>query len=225
MTAESRTVGDPLPPQYRPIEVRVAELKQLFNEMDPAPFREKDLDPNAEAFIVEWSRELPSNAPLCLIVHLDRPAGLPDEPSVLRDAIHEFFRQRAEVTRRRLRQLLRNGRTSLLIGLAFLTVSLVVGDLVDTMLVNRGFEFGSLVRESLLIGGWVAMWRPLEVFLYDWWPIREEARLHDRLSQMAVRIHYTGASDEQEAWRHDWPVAERGMPRSPRSVEQVATNL
>ena len=46
------------------------------------------------------------------------------------------------------------------------------------------------MRESLLIGGWVAMWRPLEVFLYDWWPIRAEARLFDRLSAMPVRIEY-----------------------------------
>ena len=143
MTTESRTVGDPLPPQYRPIEVHVAELKQLFNEMDPAPFREKDLDPNAEAFIVDWSRELPSNAPLCLIVHLDRPAGTAEEPAVLREAIHEFFRQRAEVTRRKLRQLLRQGRTSLLIGLAFLTVSVLVGDFVNNMLVDRGFELAA----------------------------------------------------------------------------------
>jgi hypothetical protein len=36
---------------------------------------------------------------------------------------------------------------------------------------------GGIIRESLLIGGWVAMWRPMEILLYDWWPIRAEARL------------------------------------------------
>ena len=39
-----------------------------------------------------------------------------------------------------------------------------------------------------LIGGWVAMWRPLEVFLYDWWQIRAEARLFDRLSSVSSSI-------------------------------------
>jgi hypothetical protein len=38
-----------------------------------------------------------------------------------------------------------------------------------------------------VIGAWVALWRPIEIFLYDWWPIRAEARLFDRLSQMEVR--------------------------------------
>ena len=52
----------------------------------------------------------------------------------------------------------------------------------------RDTRFAGVARESLLIGGWVAMWRPLEVFLYDWWPIRAEARLFDRLSAMTVRV-------------------------------------
>ena len=44
------------------IEVRVAELRQLFNAIDPSPFRERDLDPRAETFIVDWARELPNTA-------------------------------------------------------------------------------------------------------------------------------------------------------------------
>ena len=62
----------------------------------------------------------------------------------------------------------------------------MVGNFAEGML--RETRFAGVARESLLIGGWVAMWRPLEVFLYDWWPIRAEARLFDRLSAMTVRI-------------------------------------
>jgi hypothetical protein len=32
------------------------------------------------------------------------------------------------------------------------------------------------------------MWHPLEIFLYDWWPIRAKRRLYERLSRMPVRI-------------------------------------
>jgi hypothetical protein len=39
-----------------------------------------------------------------------------------------------------------------------------------------------------VIGGWVALWRPAEIFLYEWWPIRAEAKLLDRLSEMSVRV-------------------------------------
>jgi len=199
----SASAGDPIPPQCSVIEVRVPELKRLFNAIDPSPFHEKDLDPNAEDFIVSWAKELPRTAPLALLVHLDRAAGPPDEAAVLRDAIHAFFRRRAVEFRRRLRLLFRTGRTSLLIGLAFLASSIAVGDLLATWM--GGSALAAVVREGVLIGGWVAMWRPLEIFLYDWWPIRAEARLADRLAVMPVQIRYLG-DDTAASWRHDWPV-------------------
>src|SRR5262245_41203261 len=115
--AEVLSAGDAIPPRCEVIEVHVTELRQLFHSLDPAPFQERDLDPDAEAFIVGWATELPRDVPLGLRVHLDRRAGLPQEASLLRDAIHQFFAQRGAAARRQLRALLRRGRISLLIGL------------------------------------------------------------------------------------------------------------
>ena len=212
MTDEQQSAGDPIPSKCEVIEVHVAELKQLFNAIDPSPFREKDLDPKADEFIVSWARDVHGDAQLALLVYLDRRAGLPDEAATLRDAIREYFGQQAITSRRRLRQLLRVGRTSLVIGIAFLTISMLAGDFIASLLARN--QLGQLLRESLLIGGWVAMWRPMEVFLYDWWPIRAEARLFDRLSVMPVRIAYTKDASS-EAWRWDWPAMPPGE-RTPR---------
>jgi hypothetical protein len=95
MSIEPASAGDAIPPKCEVIEVRVAELRQLFNAIDPSPFRERDLDPRAAEFIVDWSRDLSSDAPLALVVHLERAAGRPDEAVILREAIREFFAQRA----------------------------------------------------------------------------------------------------------------------------------
>jgi hypothetical protein len=210
-----QSAGDPIASNCHVIEVRVADLNRLFNAIDPAPFRQRDLDPDAEAFIVGWAREMPTDARLALVVHLDRPAGLAEEPAILRDAIREFFSERAQVSRRRLRQLFRRGRISLAIGIAFLAVSLLVGDLIARLL---GERVGEIMREGLLVGGWVAMWRPMEVFLYDWWPIRADARLADRLSAMPVRISYKPDANA-EAWRADWPVTPTPV-RTPPTAER-----
>ena len=199
----AHAAGDPIPANCEVIEVHVAELKQLFNAIDPSPFREKALDSNAEEFIVNWARDLPRDAQLALLVYLDRPAGLPEEPAILRDAIREFFSHRRNSSRQRLSQLFRVGRTSLLIGITFLAVSIGVGDFIANAM--TGQRVGEILRESLLIGGWVAMWRPLEIFLYDWWPIRAEGRLFGRLAAMPVRIAYT-KDTASEAWRWDWPA-------------------
>ena len=196
------SAGDALPQRCKVIEVRVSELRQLFNAIDPSPFRQRDLDPRAEEFIVDWARDLERDKPWALVVHLDRGAGRPDEAAALREAIHEYFGQRALASQRRLRELFQRGRISLVIALVFLTASIAVGDIVASY-VGDG-RLGGIVREGFLIGGWVAMWRPLEVFLYDWWPIRAEGRLLQRLGAMPVRIEYeeTALAD---AWRSDWP--------------------
>jgi hypothetical protein len=78
---------------------------------------------------VGWARDVPRDATLALVVDLDREAGLPDEAAVLRDAIHEFFSQHAQAYRRRLRELLRVGRTSLVIGLVTLASTIALGTL------------------------------------------------------------------------------------------------
>ena len=188
-SVETAATGDTIPAGCTIIEVRVAEVRYLFNAIDPAPFRDRDLDPKVEAFIVYWSREAPPSTPLALLVRLDGPANAADDAAVARDSIQRFFANRAIAARGRLRRLFSLGRASLAIGLTVLTLFIIVAQFVAQRTSSGGLS--EVVHESLLIGGWVAMWRPLEIFLYDWWPIRAEARLYDRLAVMPVRLSYT----------------------------------
>ena len=167
------------------IDLRITELSLLFHAMDPSPPHEKDLDPKVEDFIVSWARAAHRDSQLALQVHVDQPA-MPEQVEMAREAIHEFFRQRSLSATRRLSQLFRVGRTSLLIGVLFLSVVVTVAGLVERALGET--QMSALIRESMVIGGWVAMWRPLEIFLYDWWPILAERKLFDRLSVMPVTI-------------------------------------
>lgn len=168
------------------LELYLTDSRQLFNSMDPAPFRERDLDPKATTYITDWAREAPSSRPLSLVVHLGRESAAADNAAMVSEAVHEYFRRRAIATRRQLRQLFRVGRISLLIGIAFLGVAVAAGEFLAGLVREKSYAW--LLKESLVIGGWVALWRPLEIFLYDWWPILAEARLNDRLSEMDVRV-------------------------------------
>lgn len=173
-----------LPPAL--IEVHVEQIEQLFYSIDPSPFHARDLDPQADDYIVACARELPRELPLALVVHLD---CLPEQEirlAQVEGAIRSHFAAGAKATRAQLRDLFHRGRTSLLIGVAFLSVSIGLGELSQNWL-PRGSP-GNIVRESLLIGGWVAMWRPMEIFLYDWWPVAARIRLLERLAIMPTRI-------------------------------------
>jgi hypothetical protein len=172
------------------LDLRLAELRQLFNSMDPAPFRERDLDPKASDYIVDWAHEAPRDARLVLSVHLAHSAD--GDAALLNDAVHEYFRRRAVAKRLELKRLLRTGRISLLIGVAFLGSAIALGEFLAGLIPKEGYAW--LVKESLVIGGWVALWRPLEIFLYDWWPLHGAARVYDRLVAMPVELHTAGSA-------------------------------
>ncbi|MCV2353356.1 hypothetical protein LNV09_04200 [Paucibacter sp. B2R-40] len=168
------------------LELYLGDTRQLFNSMDPAPFHKRDIDPKAADYIVDWAREVPAGQSLSLIVHLGQLSNDADDTQMLRGAMHDYFARRAVAMRKKVRQLLRTGRISLLIGLAFMALMMVLGEAVFT--VFKHAAYATLLKESLMISGWVALWRPAEIFLHEWWPMLGEARLYDRVSQINVRL-------------------------------------
>lgn len=144
------------------------------------------LDREAEEYIVGCARDLPRRMPITLVLRLHRPGAAGDERQSPADAIREHFARRAEMSRRALRHLLRRGRTSLIIATALLAASLVASDFVARSMGDSPLT--TVLRESLVIGGWVAMWRPMELFLYDCWDVVNERRVLERLRDAHIRI-------------------------------------
>jgi len=167
------------------IEVELTDTRQLFNTLDPAPFVEKDLDRDADTYIVDAAREIGARHAKRLVVHL--PAAAVDTPDAraLPQAVHAYFTYRANHTERQLRENLREGVISLAIGLAFLAVCLALRRIVTPLLWS---EARATISEGLLIMGWVAMWRPIQMFLYDWWPIRRHLRLLREIARMPIEV-------------------------------------
>lgn len=167
----------------RYIELRINEVQQLFNSMDPSPFHEKDLDGEAEEFIMSWANEIHIGEPVTLRVHLGR-APASDAQQLITEAVHHYFGQRTAHAEREFRHLMRTGRLSLVIGLAFLAVCTTGAELAT----RQANVWARYLGEGLTIAGWVAMWRPMQTYLYDWWPVRRRIRNLMRLSTMPVDV-------------------------------------
>jgi hypothetical protein len=183
-------LGDTDAPAGDSIEVRIAEISQLFQSLDPFPFRDKDLDKEAEEFIVSWARELPADQPLKIVVHLPEAQASTPEARELGAALTRYFGYRARVISLDLKELFRVGRRALVIGVTVLSFSVIAGQTIAASVSPH--PIGRVVEESLLIFGWVANWRPIEIFLYDWWPIVRRRNLYRRLAAAQVELRPYG---------------------------------
>lgn len=166
------------------IELRVDDIAQLFHTLDPFPFREKDLDREAEDYIVGWARELPGQQPIKIIIYFPGTDAQAKTALELGDAFGRYFSERADTVQRDLNELFRVGRRSLAIGVPILVACLMSAHFAVGVFFEEPFK--RLAEESLLILGWVANWRPLEIFLYDWWPLARRRDLYRRLSAAVV---------------------------------------
>lgn len=177
------------------IELELNSLMQLFDSFDPAPFREKELDPEAEEYIYNAVEEFPLNKSLEIMIYLP-PADISTEIEIdLKEAIRNHFSYKKLLTEIDLRRLLQRGRRNLVIALFFLFLCLLTIRLFST------FEeslLNTLLSEGLLIIGWVAMWEPVHIFLYGWWPIVHKRNIYRKIVDMDVYIA-TGSTEEEKS--------------------------
>jgi hypothetical protein len=171
------------------IDIHLKSSKQLFDLRDPAPFRERDLDPSAADYLMASLREIPRREPVCFSLFISgEPTDFELHESVLIDAIRAHFEYERTLVESNIRAHFRRGRQLFAIGLGVLTALLSLARLSDRLAPAFG-HVHAIVKEGLVITGWVAMWRPLEVLLYDWWPLYEKRRWIDKLLTSEIAVH------------------------------------
>jgi hypothetical protein len=167
--------------KYYLIEIKIDRWEQFFDSLDPAPLKLKKLNSDSEFYLVEATKNFPLKTPLTIAIHL--PEALQTERESVRQAIVDYFGYKQLTATRELNRGLFRGYISLSIGFVFLFVCLsgskFIGQQTETVA-------SDILAEGLSIVGWVAMWRPLENLLYDWWAIHRLERIYHKLASTNI---------------------------------------
>ncbi len=169
------------------IEMRLRTVMQIFNSLDPSPFHEKDLDPDAEAYITEIVQDFPLAQPMKIIIHLPCKEAECEEAKTLVMAIRNHYDYLEASAAREMRLKFRQGRMSLAIGLGFLVLMGGISTVI-TPFTHSGLP--AWIAQGLLIVSWVAMWEPINTFLYGWWPILRKRRIFEKINRMDVEVRH-----------------------------------
>ena len=166
------------------IAIDVPAVEQLFTTFDPSPFHAHNLNRPIAHYIVSEAWDAPRGDGF--VIDLSE-AGRPADRATaarLQTAVDVHFGRLATTEHQNLRRLLKRGAVSLMIGLVVLAACTALAQAVDSAPIRDGLREG--LRDGISLFGWVANWRPAEILLYDWWPVRRLRNLYRRLAAAEV---------------------------------------
>jgi hypothetical protein len=163
------------------IDVKIDTFAQLFDHHDPAPFRERDLDPAFAEYLRDAGEDLVGQAPFRVVFWLDNPG----EPGEVRQAFRAHFEDLLERSRRTRRRHRRTGFVALLFAVLLIVTLLSLSQFIATIVPGL---LGTGLKESLVISSWVVMWRPIDILVYEWIPVRYERKVVSALLEASIEV-------------------------------------
>jgi hypothetical protein len=169
------------------IEVRVRSAQQLFDARDPAPFRARDLDDDFAEYIITSTEEIPHKIPVKVAIYVTEPQSTDLDKDSILEAIHSHLSYQIELKQLQLSKIFKTGQLFLMIGLASLIICLTGANALEKFVSNDAVR---ILKEGLIIFGWVSMWRPFELILFDWYPVFDRIRILRKVLESEKDVIY-----------------------------------
>ena len=187
------------------VDLKLPSIENIFDNRDPAPFRDRDLDPDLVEYLISAAEDLVAYPHFHIVFWLDKPC----QPNAIEPAFRAHFEYELERIDRSRRRARRTGQVSLMFAVVLIIGLLSVAQLVGRLVQNT---IGTGLKEGLTISSWVLMWRPVEVLAYDWIPWRRERKVLRRLLAVQIDVR-TGAGPGVEPIHRSLP---RRLPGADR---------
>src|SRR5690606_20791744 len=138
--------------------------------------------PTVEEFLIEEAEGLNTNDDITLLVKSDERQ--PTLEAGITEIIHKHFAYRSQKAEISVKKIIRLGWKSLLVSFGFLILMFLIAFVITTFLPENTIVI--TFRELFIILGWVALWRPADLLLYDWRVFKRKGKLLTRLAHSNV---------------------------------------
>eukprot|EP00727_Mastigamoeba_balamuthi_P007350 m51a1_g3235 hypothetical protein (517) ;mRNA; f:115768-118401 len=175
------------------IQIQVSHPSQLFVSYDPSPMHSKALRDDIEDYIVDCFKDIGSSQKAKTVVTLPNEFSGTEEASFIPSAIVNFFRYRELQRKRRLHQIFRQGRSSLIWGALLLVLMLLITVAIGRMGAKFWPDYAWIsdtAAQAFVVSGWVALWEPVTLLLHTWRPVRRELKRFRQIRQMEVELEF-----------------------------------
>ena len=162
------------------IRIKVSSVDDIFDAFNPSPLGERVLSPKFLEYVLHQARLVGDTGPINISIH-----GLSSAESSIPELVQAKLRYaHADVTED-LSIHFRDSRKVFLIAVGVMLVSVLLFELTARIPLPGPI---AAVHESIVVFGWVAMWRPAEMLFFDWIPLHKRKKLLERMKQGNVTL-------------------------------------
>ncbi|XES77806.1 MAG: hypothetical protein ACBZ72_02735 [Candidatus Bathyarchaeia archaeon] len=168
------------------ISVAIEKYPDIFNELDSAPWRRRDLDHDLRVFLEESSSDIPLRYDITLQFNVSQEKQDVEKEDRIRTGLRTYF----SFVRNSLQRDIRlSYQKSALYGLGSFLLLFTSYSLQARVLGNL---FLTTLVDVISIGGWVFLWEAISTFAFKSRESREMYRQYKRLTVAPVRFYYYG---------------------------------
>lgn len=166
------------------ISVAIEDYVDIFNELDSAPFRIRDLNHDLRLFLEECSSDIPSKYDLVIKFTVSREKEDAEKEEKIKLGLKTYFSN----IRNALKREIQNAhQKSIFYTIASFLLLLTAYSLRPLFL--ESIVFSTLV-EGISIGGWVFLWEAITSFAFRNRDLREKHGHYKRFSGAPIHFNY-----------------------------------
>jgi hypothetical protein len=166
------------------IKISIDHYKDIFNDLDPAPFKIRDLDPDLKIYLEDSSSDIPFKNEI--ILQFNAPKKIQDneiEEKVI-IGLRTYFQFLIRSFKRDIKRAYKKGLGYILTAFTFLLFAFYLISIIP-----EDFLYITLV-EGLFIGGWVFLWEAIAVFVFKNRDINIQRKRYERFNEATINFVY-----------------------------------
>jgi C4-dicarboxylate transporter len=164
------------------INIKISKLDQLINVDSDSIYPGTGVDSDAAEYLHNEADLIRLNHDVQLEINI--PKITKEEINIVENVLHKFFDYKAEIAKKELSKNFAQGITALIFSVILFFSCAIIYLLFQAL--GASDAVMTLLTSILVIACWVAVWTPVEIFLFNWWPIRHEVRVFRKLSSMEI---------------------------------------
>ncbi|BCP53320.1 hypothetical protein K32_19370 [Kaistia sp. 32K] len=174
-------------PAEETVHLYLSDMHNMFQTPEVDPFLGENIEASGiDQLIDTMNARHGGQKPVSAIaIHLPEAQITPELPTRMSTAITNYCNAQIRLAAQKKRETWLEGRKALRIGLVFWAICLALSLLFEEVIFTR-HAMGRLFGEGFIIAGWVGLWRPAELLLYDWRPYSREIRRYEEIQRMKV---------------------------------------